>query len=40
MAKKDKERLLIPAGIWIGLGIGMIFNQVVAGVLIGVDEGF
>ena len=38
MAKKRKKRveeILIAAGLFIGLGIGMIYNMVAPGVLIG-----
>ncbi|MBL7147649.1 MAG: hypothetical protein ISS82_02380 [Nanoarchaeota archaeon] len=42
MAKKEKDPkgFLFPACILIGLGIGMLFNQVAVGVLIGVGVGF
>jgi hypothetical protein len=41
MAKKKKKgaELLFIAGLFIGLGIGMIYNQVAAGVLIGMGCG-
>jgi len=38
--KKDAEDLAVPAGIFIGLGIGLITGQVVGGVLIGLGAGF
>ena len=44
MAKRKKEKhiadLLFIAGLFIGLGIGMIFNHATAGVLIGMGCGF
>ena len=47
MAKKDNkdkkdERagLYIPAGLFIGLGIGFIIGQVVGGALLGLGVGF
>ena len=43
MAKKHKKSpgyLLIPAGALIGLGFGMLYNQIAVGVLIGVGAGF
>lgn len=35
--KKNKEKsgLLIPAGLFLGIGIGMLFDQVAAGTVIG-----
>jgi hypothetical protein len=38
--KKDAEDLAVPAGIFIGLGIGLITGQVAGGVLIGLGAGF
>ena len=38
--KKDQKGIIFPAFVLIGLGIGMLFNQVAAGVLIGVGVGF
>ncbi|TCS93920.1 hypothetical protein [Hazenella coriacea] len=35
-----KNRLFIPAGALIGLGIGMLYSQEAAGVLIGLGMGF
>ena len=43
MAKKKRNKtaeLLFVAGLFIGLGIGMLYNQVAAGVLIGMGCGF
>jgi len=44
MAKKSKNEkltgVLIPAGCLIGIGIGMLYNQVAVGVLIGLGCGF
>jgi hypothetical protein len=47
MKKKTKKRsdwnaegLAIPAGLFIGLGIGLINGQVAGGVLIGLGVGF
>ena len=40
MAKKNINGLLIPAGCLVGLGVGMVMNQVAAGVLIGLGVGF
>ena len=37
---KEKSDLLIPGGLLIGIGIGMIYNQVAAGTLIGLGAGF
>jgi len=44
MVKKIKskcsEGLLIPAGLFIGIGVGMILGNVAAGTLIGLGAGF
>jgi hypothetical protein len=45
MAKKDKKMddvsgLFIPAGVLIGVGVGMAVNQTAAGTLIGLGLGF
>jgi hypothetical protein len=43
MANKKKKHvgeLLFVAGLFIGLGIGMLYNQVAPGVLIGMGCGF
>lgn len=39
-SKKSIAGALIPAGLLIGLGIGMIYNHVAAGLLIGLGVGF
>lgn len=36
----DQRRFLIPAGLFIGLGIGLLFNYPGAGLLIGMGFGF
>ncbi|MBW2982441.1 hypothetical protein KY343_06185 [Candidatus Woesearchaeota archaeon] len=41
--KKDSKKIsgfLIPGGLLIGLGVGMVFNQIAAGTLIGLGVGF
>jgi len=38
--KEDNAGIFVPAGVLIGLGIGMAFNQTAAGVLIGLGCGF
>lgn len=38
--KKSVNQLLIPAGLLIGIGIGLAVNQVAAGTLIGLGAGF
>lgn len=42
MAKKDKGfgGLLIPAGLFIGMGVGFVINQLVAAMFIGLGIGF
>ncbi len=45
MVKKDKKKedisgLFIPAGVLIGLGVGMALEQTAAGTLIGLGLGF
>ncbi len=38
--KKDPSELAIPAGLFIGLGVGFLIGQIVGGVLIGLGLGF
>ncbi len=38
--KDEYEGLFIPAGIFLGLGIGMIFDATGAGVILGLGVGF
>lgn len=38
--KKDHGGLFIPAGIFLGMGIGFLLNQLVAGIFIGLGVGF
>ncbi len=42
--KKDKRKgaggVLIPAGLFLGMGIGWIFNYLVQGMFIGLGVGF
>ena len=38
--KKKASGLLIPAGLFLGLGIGWIFGYMVQGMLIGLGVGF
>ncbi len=41
MAKKeDRSGIFIPAGIFLGLGFGMLFGNVPAGLFIGMGLGF
>lgn len=40
MKKKDNSGLFIPAGIFIGMGFGFIFDYLVAGLFIGMGLGF
>lgn len=46
MAKTKKEKkediagLFIPAGLFIGMGIGFVYNEIVGGVLLGLGIGF
>ncbi|MBW3015800.1 hypothetical protein KY330_05225 [Candidatus Woesearchaeota archaeon] len=40
MAKRQLNNLLIPGGLLLGLGLGMIYNQVAGGTLIGLGLGF
>lgn len=45
MAKSKKENddrsgLFIPAGIFLGMGIGFIINQLVGGLFVGLGLGF
>ena len=37
---KDISGMLIPGGLLVGIGIGMLYNQVAAGTLIGLGVGF
>jgi hypothetical protein len=38
--RKDAAELAIPAGLFLGIGIGLITGQVAGGVLIGLGLGF
>jgi drug/metabolite transporter (DMT)-like permease len=38
--RRHRGHFLIPAGVLIGLGVGLLFNQAGAGVLIGLGLGF
>ena len=47
MAQKNKTKkpddssgIFIPAGLFMGLGVGLIINQVAGGVLLGLGVGF
>ena len=40
MEKKKLSGLMIPAGVLIGIGVGMVLDQVAAGTLIGLGVGF
>jgi len=36
----DYEGILIPGGLFVGLGIGIVLNQTAAGALVGLGVGF
>ena len=38
--KKDISGLFIPAGLFLGMGIGWIFGQLVPGLFVGLGAGF
>ena len=38
--RKGASGLLIPAGLFLGMGIGWIFNYLVQGIFIGLGVGF
>lgn len=38
--KKDISGLFIPAGIFIGMGIGFLLDELVAGLFLGMGAGF
>ncbi len=38
--KEDPTGLFIPSGLFIGLGIGFIYHEIVSGFLIGLGVGF
>ncbi|MBT7902689.1 hypothetical protein HN587_02425 [Candidatus Woesearchaeota archaeon] len=40
MSKKDSYGVLIPGGLLIGIGVGLLVHQVAAGTLIGLGVGF
>ena len=43
MAKKEDKKLgglLIPAGLFIGMGVGFFIDELVAGMFIGLGAGF
>lgn len=37
---EDSRGLFIPAGLFIGMGIGFITNQLIGGILLGLGFGF
>ena len=37
---KDRSGLFIPAGLFLGMGLGFFTNQIVAGIFIGLGAGF
>ncbi len=40
--KKDNDRsgLFVPAGLFVGMGLGFIFDQLVGGIFLGLGLGF
>ena len=38
--KEDRSGLFIPAGLFIGMGIGFFTNQLVGGLFVGLGVGF
>lgn len=38
--KEDVSGLFVPAGIFVGLGLGFVFDKLVAGLFIGLGCGF
>lgn len=40
MKKKDDSGLFVPAGIFIGMGLGFIFGHLVGGLFLGMGAGF
>jgi len=40
MKKDDRSGLFIPAGLFIGMGVGFIIGQLVGGLMLGLGLGF
>ena len=40
VGKNNRAALFIPTGLFIGLGIGFLINNVIAGTLLGLGAGF
>lgn len=38
--KKDTSGVFVPAGLFVGMGFGFLFDQFVAGLFIGLGVGF
>lgn len=38
--KEDRSGLFIPAGLFIGMGVGFFVNQIVGGIFVGLGLGF
>ncbi|MCK5149681.1 hypothetical protein KAJ87_02040 [Candidatus Pacearchaeota archaeon] len=38
--KEDNEALFIPAGLFVGMGLGFLYDQLVVGLFIGLGAGF
>jgi hypothetical protein len=38
--QKDKGSLFIPAGLFIGMGLGFFYNDLIPGIFLGLGTGF
>lgn len=38
--RREKGSLFIPAGLFLGMGLGFLYNQITVGIFLGLGSGF